>query len=237
MPTILSELEPKSEVNEETQALLRRRRNTINRLLNEYFGLIVILVVASVFMAAFIFLIKPKYKEILDSINTTFFTNNQLAPKYKQLEDYKDILRSYKAIDPAQIKKVDDMIPPRYIKQDLFTELVFIIAKKGFVVNSLDITGDSSPLFGAVAGAPGAQAGAVMISNRQNNDTATSPSDSANIGVMTAKVSVNKIDYPGLKVLLGVLENSLRIIDVKSVTFNPANNTANLTLDTYYYAN
>jgi hypothetical protein len=228
---LLKEFEAKPVLDEEVDVKSRHRHNLVNRLLNRYFGLVIILAVILFAAGGFYFLVMPKYNAILDSINTTVFSKNQLYPKYKELESYQNILRAYQAIDPAQIKRVDDMVPAEYVKEDLFTELVYIISKKGFVVNSLDIVKDTEGGAGA-AGSP--------TSARVANDQASTAGSAgasglpANIGQMSVKADISKVDYPGLKVVLNLMEDSLRLFDIKSLSFDPGSNNAVFQLTTYY---
>jgi len=216
--------------NEQAQLLARRRRNGLNRVLQNYFGLVIIIVVIAAGFALYRFLLKPKYDSILASINTTFFQKDQLVPKYKELESYRNLMLAYQAVNPDQVQRVNGLVPANYLKEDLFTELIYIISKKGFTVNYLDIIKDSETT-GTTA----------PVSASRNDKTAPAVSGSseglvlpANVGTVKVKLSVNKADYPNLKVLLNLLESSLRLINVKSINFSPNDSVAVLELDTYY---
>jgi hypothetical protein len=221
-------------VNEKAELLARRRRNSLNRALQNYFGLVIIIVVLATSFSLYKFLLKPKYDKILASINTTFFQKDQLVPKYKELEGYRNLMLAYQAVDKNQIARVDGLVPANYLKEDLFTELIYIISKKGFTVNYLDITTNAEGGNATPAANTGRSGGAAAVPATATAGSGTGLTLPANVGTVNVKLSVNKADYPNLKVLLDLLESSLRLINVKSVNFSPTDSVAVLELDTYY---
>jgi hypothetical protein len=220
-------------MDEATQFKQRRRRNMINSILNRYFGFVVIVVVALIFWASYKYFINPEYKKIVAVINETFFEKNQLIPKYREVDSFRNIIKAYKLIDPADVARVNDMVPAQYIKEDLFTELVYIVSRAGFKVNSLDVVKDTETAATTPAVTPGG-------STRKANDAGSAPAASEvsslpyGIGRMNAKIDVAGVDYPKLKTLLKILETSLRLIDINNISFNPATNSVVINLSTYY---
>jgi Tfp pilus assembly protein PilO len=55
------------------------------------------------------------------------------------------------------------------------------------------------------------------------------------VGRLNINLSMNAVDYSGLKSLLRKLENNLRLFDIQDISFSPGDETVSLTIVTYYY--
>jgi len=96
-------------------------------------------------------------------------------------------------------------LPSVYVPERLYGELEEIFASGGWSLNE------------------------VKFSN--NKDETEYPG----LAQYDVTLSVSSIDYSGLKNLLHLLENNLRLIDVTNLSFSPDNNAATIGLRTYYY--
>ena len=239
LPKDILQIDSKDKPESANDSAHRRRLNARNRFLEKYFGLLTIVIVLIFGAAAYYFFIVPRYQSILDSINTSIFEKNQLFPKYKEVDSYNNLAKAYSAIDPKIIKKIDDMIPDEYIKEDLFTELVYVIYKKGLEVQSLDVV-KADPAIDR--GAPPTSGGSSSGSARQQNDATDNPIVSRpagptlpnNVGSMTVKLKVSGVNYPALKDILSTLQDSLRLLDISQLNFSPVDQTVEISLTTYY---
>jgi len=203
--------------------------NLINRILNNYFGILVIAVVLVIFIGAYYLLIRPKYQKIVATINATFYEKSQLTPKYQELSDYQALIETYRKINPEDIKKIQGLIPAEYLKEDLFTEIIYLASIKKLAVNSLTIVKDTAATF-----TPGSSRRVAAGETAGVSTPAPDMKLSGGIGSFNVKVALGKVDYPALKAWLQTMENSLRIIDVRSLSFDPKTSIANLEMVTYY---
>ncbi|MEI7452089.1 MAG: hypothetical protein WCK37_02665 [Candidatus Falkowbacteria bacterium] len=234
-------LEAQKSINEELEVKKRRARNLINISLNRYFGIVIAVVVVLIMSASYLYVLKPEYDGIIKNVNTTFFEKNQLLPKYRESDSYKNIAKGYNIIDKTDVARVNAMIPDEYIKEDLFTEIIFIVAHNGFKVNSLDVTKYSNK--SATPAIPGGSARvandaktAALASAMPATSTATTlvvnlPNG---VGAMNVKLSVSDITYKDFSKLLNTLEESLRLLDISDVTYNPGSKSAVFNFSTYY---
>ncbi|PIT94829.1 hypothetical protein COT98_02025 [Candidatus Falkowbacteria bacterium CG10_big_fil_rev_8_21_14_0_10_39_9] len=204
--------------------------NLVNRILNNYFGILVVLTVVVILVASFYLLIWPKYEKIVASINATFYERNQLSPKYKELSDYQTLIEAYKKVNQDDVKKIQGLVPKEYIKEDLFTEMIYLASSKGLAVTSLNIVKDSEAISSYLAGTTRKAAGNTPATSTPISDLRL-PSG---VGSFNVKIVLGKVTYPALKAWLQTMENSLRVIDVKSLSFDPKTDTANLEMTTYY---
>jgi hypothetical protein len=215
----------------------KHRQNQVNKALNNYFPFLIIAVVAAVLILSYFFIIKPKYRKIVTTINTTFYEKNQLAPKYSELSGYKELLEAYNQLDPAAVAKAASLIPGEYLKEDLFTEMVYLASQQGLTMGSLVVVKD-------VDQAAAAEVGANNNTRRPGNAPAAPAAPSApalnlpaNVGSFNVKMTLNKVDYPALKKWLAAVENSLRLIDIRTLSFDPKTSSASLEMVTYYLKN
>jgi hypothetical protein len=203
--------------------------NLINRILNNYFGILVVLVVLAILVSSYYLLIKPKYEKIVATINATFYEKNQLTPKYQELSNYQTLIESYQKVNPDDIKKIQGLIPAEYLKDDLFTEIVYLASVKKLAVNSLKIVKDVE-----ATSTPSGGNRRVEVVGATVNTPAPDIKLPDTVGSFNVKITLGKIDYPILKDWLRTMENSLRIIDVKSLSFDPKTSIASLEMSTYY---
>jgi len=232
-------LEDQKTVNEELEVKKRRARNLVNTGLNRYFGVVIVVVTLLVAVLSYTYIIKPEYDGIIKNVNETFFEKNQLLPKYREADSYKNIVKGYKIIDPVEIDRINAMIPDEYIKEDLFTELIFIVAHNGFKVDSLDVTKFSSKLAASPAsGSTRLANDAKVASSSPASATSTVNTLLINlpdtVGVMNVRLGVSNISYQDFSKLLNVLEESLRLLDISNVTYNPSSKSAVFNFSTYY---
>ena len=204
--------------------------NLINRILNNYFGILVVLVVLTVLIGSYYLLIKPKYEKIVATINATFYEKNQLTPKYQELSDYQALIESYQKVDSNDIKKIQGLIPAEYLKDDLFTEIVYLASVKKLAVNSLKVVKDTEATSTSAGGNRRVEIGGATVASTPAPEVKLP----ATVGSFNIKITLGKVDYPILKDWLRTMENSLRIIDVRSLSFDPKTSIASLEMSTYY---
>lgn len=201
----------------------KKRRNQLNKFFNKYFNFFILLAVLIIFALSFYFLIKPKYQKIIESINTTFLEKNQLMPKYQELKEYQALAEAYKQVKPEEVEKIKGLIPEEYTKEELFTELIYLVSQQGLTVDSVDIN-------------PGEAVMAAATGRRPGEDSPASPSlASGRLGQMKAIIMTSNTTYPELKTLIAAIEKSLRLIDIDKLSYDPAGLTASLEITTYYF--
>ncbi|HNX11215.1 MAG TPA: hypothetical protein PKI61_03670, partial [bacterium] len=118
----------------------RHLLNTFNRVLNEYFGILTVIAVIIVLALSYNFILRPKYQKILEKINTNAFAAKQLEPKYQELTNYEKLAEAYSQLDPKILEKHAGLVPPEYIKEDLFAEVIYLFSHNGYEVKTLDVT-------------------------------------------------------------------------------------------------
>ncbi|MFA7377757.1 MAG: hypothetical protein WCZ15_03080 [Patescibacteria group bacterium] len=199
-----------------------QQKNDANIFLNEYFNVIVIIVMILIFALSYFILLGPKLTSTKLAISDNIATQKKLyAEQEKKLEELKTIKSVYENILPSDLQKFNLVLPSSYIKESLHGELEEIVYKHGFIL------------------------GSVVIEENQEDEASLPASDlpliggtsalSKNIGRVTFNVQIDTIDYRGLKNLLKSLESSARLFDVDNINFNSGDNTVDLKIFTYYF--
>lgn len=194
----------------------QKNQNSLNLFLNNYFNVILVFVLALILMAAYLIVIKPKYTETMLLIQGNLEQQQRLyAEQQKKLNNLQVIASLYDKIPVSDLQKFNEVLPDNYIKERLFGELEEIITQNGFVVNSIAlIKSDEADVSGA---------GTETMLN------------GTKVGVVNLTISLSAVNYGGLKNLLRLLENNLRLFDITQVNFSPSGNAVELTISTYYY--
>lgn len=199
-----------------------RKTINLNSFLNEYFDTVSVLVVAVIFMVAFLFVIQPKFNRTLNAIKDNI--NQQQKVYFDQrsrLESLKSAAVLYEKIKSSNlsdVRKVNEILPEDYPKEKLFGEFEEIIVKNGFILSSISVSREDIKKEGGTG-----------------YKTAFGRALPNNIGRFYVNLSVGAIDYAGLKNLLAAFEANSRLIDVANLTFSPEAKTAQIQFYTYYF--
>ncbi len=194
------------------------KQNYVNNLLNKYFNLFVVILVSFLLFLSYSFLLKPKADETINAISENISSHEKLLQAEKnKLASLQAAVIAYKTINPVDLARVNTILPDDYDKEALYGELEEITKKNGFIPTLITLTKESE--------APVKDA---------NNPNAAASKTVSKIGVVNVTLDVASIDYAGAKKLLSVLENNLRLIDIKEVSVGEGR-SAVLSFSTYYY--
>lgn len=200
-----------------------KNQNSFNSLylfLNNYFNIILALVLILFLGGAYFFILLPKYNETLSVVKDSITKEKNLFDaQQKKLADLKAISSLYQKINQADLKKFNNVLSDNYVKESLFGEIEDIVNQNGFSVDSIGITRPEKDVSSGAA--PQAATTTVPIN--------------PNLGEIDISLAISKIDYAGFKNLIKIFESNLRLLDLSQVSFSASADTANLTLRTYYY--
>ncbi len=198
------------------------KKNYINSLLNNYFNLFVVIFVSFLLFLSYFLLLKPKVDETTNAISENISSHEKLLQAEKEkLSNLQTALISYNKIDPIDLARVNGILPNEYNKEALYGELEEIIKQNGFILTGIDLSKE-----GEVA--TDEKATPVKPEEVVKDKT------SSKIGTIDIDLKISSIDYAGLKNLLGVLENNLRLLDIKELSLS-GGDSVSLKLSTYYY--
>lgn len=193
--------------------------------LARYFNFFVTGIVVVILISGYFLVISPKVKELSEkdkAVEETVFDDS--APEFKErqdrLKELKKILADYEEINPDSIKKIKTMLPTRKKQEILLAEMEKIILSNGFLLSS--ITTEEAK------------------GETPSKKTSAKEGESAPVSTILQDVKKLKItmeiigaDYNGLKNILGILENNLRLLDITKVSLN--SEKENLSLEGYTY--
>lgn len=209
-------MEEKKDPQEEAK---NKKKQKLNAFLSKYFNLVIIIVMLIILIVSFFLLIKPKYKSILDSIQSNVYQKEKIyLQQYKKLNESKQLISLYKSFDVQGVEKINNIIPKSYIKEDLFTELENIVVSNGFILKSIQIDLDMEN----------------VKKNRSDVVNINNPVLPPEIDQIRVHMSVGSMDYYGLKYLIKVLENNLKLMDIVDLDFNPESSILKIEFWTYY---
>lgn len=188
----------------------QKNQNAVNLFLNTYFNAILAAGLIIFLAAAYIFFLGPKFSTTQATINANIEEQQNLeAISRQKLANLKALAEVYKKINPTDLQKFNSVLPDEYAPERLFGELEEIVSRGGWLLSGIDIS----------------QVPAAEI------ETSANPK----LGKINLTLSLSAIDYVGVKSLLKMLENNLRLFDITSVNFSSTADNASLVLTTYYY--
>lgn len=244
MPETKNNFKKNESENEEVDFSVKKRRNNINRFLNSYFKYFLVVVIFVILLMAIIFLVKPRFEDaVIASNNILQERKTEFIKKYQELEKYKELIADFETVDSGVAYKINKMVPTGYSRDDLFSEITYFLISNDFKVKNVEvislnenknnIPSDSNINLGRRA------------VNSDNNNTATTSdlylqhlnSLPIGVGAWEVKASISDINYTGLKKLLSILENNLKLIDIYYLDFQPGNRSVDIEFLTYYKNN
>lgn len=196
------------------------KKNSINNFLNTYFNLFVVIFVSILLVMSYFLILKPKVEKTTTAISENITSHQKILQAEKtKLASLEASVAVYNNIDKIDLERVNRILPNDYDKELLYGEIEEIISKNGFMLTSITLNKEGEESKVATAG-NGSKEAVVKVSDK--------------IGIVNLSLNLASVDYAGLKSLLNILENSLRIFDVKSLGLN-GSTSASLELTTYYY--
>lgn len=200
-------------------SIKQKNLNARNTLLKKYFSLIVAIVIIFMLFLSYLFIVMPKYNNTELLIKTNIADQKKLYALHKRKLDSLRILNElYEKIPAEEISKFNSVLPSKYQAETLFGELEEVIESGGWTLNSVSWNDlkDSK-----------------QSSNVEKRLFLESLAESQ-IGVIEVQLKLQNLDYAGVKEMLSVFENNLRLFDIANLSFSGESN-AELTLYTYYY--
>ncbi|HOZ36709.1 MAG TPA: hypothetical protein PLR18_02665 [bacterium] len=144
----------------------------------------------------------------------------ELEQKKSQLLELKKTLMNYESISEIDRTKVKEILPYGPSEPDLYINIASLVEASGAVMETINIELNEGP--------SGAQSEEVLIENKKNI-LATGQIKTARIRLGIANTSYAKMKY-----LFDLIENNVRLLDIKSFNFNPSEGTLDLTMVAYY---
>jgi hypothetical protein len=227
----------------------RLRRNRLNSFLNNYFHIFTILAIAGMLFDGYWYILRPQYDEIAGTLRKNIDERKVICTNKKtELANLQGVVNVYSGLNPDDLKKFDGLVPmeasTETTKDELWNEVAYlVITKSGFKVSAMNVLVNGNGGVASVANAspdaalPGATRSRSAISTPDAASVPMASSAPAPSGVSRALItlSIENIDYAGLRKVLNVFENSLRVLDISDLEYNPLNRSVKFTIGTYYF--
>ena len=188
-----------------------KRKLFLNQLLINHFKLTIFLVVVIILVLSSYFILLPKYQRIAiggEYDLKTIENNKQSLEQY--LADLKKLDKTYRQITSSQKEKLYKILPKEKEIAELFIQLAAIAEKNNFILLNINV-------------------------NEQNTKK-TKSTTSDNIRKLDINMNLVGGDYSALKKFLHDVESSLRLLDIKTISFNPDSNYYLINLVAYFHS-
>jgi len=203
-------------------------RNNINIFLNRYFSAIIFVASVVVLVAGFSFLLLPKYKEVMRGIESAGAEyDSEYSEMQKYLSELKKLKNEFQKISQEDIAKIQIMLPQEEYHEELLAQMENIVLKNGFLLTFLQVEDN-----GQIERVP-RDGGRDGKANDAGGDRIPLEVQTT-VNQVKIKMDIVGADYSGLKKLLGIIENNLRLIDILNISFDPTGGKTSLEMRAYY---
>ena len=204
----------------ENKSKEKKKITDFNIFLIQYFKLIVVGVAILFLAACYFFLLRPKYDDIRITIAESY--ENKQA-EYQKLSDYLDNLNAYlgkyKSISQSDKDRLDIMLPESNSYKELYILVDSIVARHNMFLIKVDIIPIKK----------------VETTKKTITKIEEDEDDvSAKLGEIRVELDLMGTSYENIKAILATLENSLRILDVRKVSYDPDLSSGSLEFIAYY---
>ena len=214
------------------QDRVKQSINERNVFLNKYYNLILVILVLAFLIFSYLMIIGPKHEaaEILIKENVV---NQQLLfnQQQKKLDTLKIIADIYSKVEPADLLKFNSVLPYQYKQEQLFGEFEEIVKKNGWILKTVSLSYPDELEERRVVPTPLNEGN---LDGELLKEEVFFGSLNPNIGRIEVNLELAGLDYQGIKKLLALIEENLRLFDVNQVTFSGVSEVS-LSLTTYYY--
>lgn len=200
----------------------------VNSFFNVYFKFVILIIVLSILFASYVYALKPKYDKAVEAVKGNIISQERVyLLQLNKLNKFKQLVAVYNKIPSDEKDKLNNLLPPDYIKEQLFIELGYIIPQNGYNLKYLNFKKDKE--------IETKQKGQRKVKVEEEKTTRSFLNELApDIGYIDANLKVSNISYNGVRNLLKLLENNLRLIDIYKISFNPEDESLELSFVTYY---
>jgi len=189
--------------------------------LTRFLKLVVLIIVLIILILGFLFILKPAYKNM---VNVSDVVTEEKDKEYSDQEAYlgklKDLQEKYEKITGSDIKKIESLAPHENAHEKIILLMEKIVSDNGFLLSSINFSAEDQAGSdnGAVIAEEGAPANQAIAS-----------------GVKKIKINMDIMgtDYAGFKNILNIFENSARLFDIITLSFDGSGRKT--TLDGYVY--
>lgn len=169
-------------------------------------GLIMVVLAAAILAVGYFIFLSPQTEGIIAKKTEITTTEENIEKLNEQLTRFKRLKREYDSVDQVKIDKVEDLVTATPDLPNLYIQVDELITRNDLVVESIS-------------------------AEPQTDKNAKNETD---LGVVDISVQVSGGSYAKLKKMLVDLQNNLRILDIKSLSFPEDISSFNLELSAYY---
>ncbi len=191
-------------------------------ILTRYFNIVAPVLVVAVLALGFFFLIEPKYKSIISEKKEIITPEDlKLEERLRYIDELKKQKESFETINAEDIKRIRAIAPTRLYHEELLAQLEKIILENGLLLNSIAI---------AEEGSDNTSNANISEGGGNSNEEESGPP----VKKIKISMSITGTDYAGLKNLLSIIENNLRLMDIVSLSADITNRTTSIDAYAYY---
>jgi len=190
------------------------------------FNILIFILFLFILAPGYLFLIKPAYGDYQK--NKIFFDSldSQMEQNLNLLANYRKTFSNYQEISALDKDKINDILPEQIEEASLYVNLESLVQSLGMALDNISIE--------AVELEKTKKPVSAKIDDSSPEASESAPDPKENIKYAKIELELSKVSYPKLKELFSTIENNLRLLDITSYSFDPADARLTLSLKAYY---
>ncbi len=214
----------------------------VNDFLLNYFNWVILIIVLPILVVGFSMIIEPKYELVIRDVEIVRRDKEgEYLIQQSYLNKLNELKNAYQGIKSEDKRKIDIILPDKVETEEFFSNMEAMVLRNGLILTSLQIKSEALEL----------EENKITSKNQNKEDTSASARNrkkiykteeakakinnlSEEIGKITITMNIIGTDYDGLKSLLQTIENNLRLMDIKNISWSSDGNSTSLELVTYY---
>lgn len=189
----------------------------------QQFKFLIVVLAVIIILPGYLFLLRPEMSGYNRDKAVIAGKRSGLEQSVHQLLNYKEVSADYDRISPAEADKVNEILPVGVDKPSLYVNIESIVSDAGLTLENVNITESKSPV----------QLKA-KTKAKDLPDKSTPDQIKGELKIATINFSASGVNYSRLKNLLAIIEKNLRLLDVQSLDYNPADGVVTMSLASYY---
>lgn len=195
--------------------------------ISKYIKILIIIEVIMVFVLGYMYLVKPKFNQLTNSMAILKDKNTELSEIQNYQTKSEDLRKEYEDVKNQNlndIKKLQNILPQEKELPELMAQIEALGDRQGLILADITINNSSN-------------VGSTSSSDKEKQDAANNARDIIREIEVSVSILGGDGTYDKVKSFLSAMENHIRLIDITSFSFDEKMTSYSVVFKTYFLKN
>lgn len=195
--------------------------------ISKYIKILIIIEVIMVFVLGYMYLVKPKFNQLTNSMAILKDKNTELSEIQNYQTKSEDLRKEYEDVKNQNlndIKKLQNILPQEKELPELMAQIEALADRQGLILADITINNSSN-------------VGSTSSSDKEKQDAANNARDIIREIEVSVSILGGDGTYDKVKSFLSAMENHIRLIDITSFSFDEKMTSYSVVFKTYFLKN